>query len=101
LKRTHLLAWQHLLVLLVELAEIHQLLAFELVDLDAAGALAELVADVSSYPLMHRAVNGKPTSQKWLSVSSFAALLLFLVPPVVALVFLLLGASSTKPPSAS
>jgi hypothetical protein len=47
LKRTHLLAWQHLLVLFVELAEIHQLLAFELVDLDAAGALAKLVADVS------------------------------------------------------
>jgi hypothetical protein len=46
-KATHFLSWKHLVVLLVKLAEIHELLAFELVDLDAAGALAELDADVS------------------------------------------------------
>jgi len=46
-KGTHLLAWQHLVVLFVKLAEIYQLLPLELVDLDAAGALAELDANVS------------------------------------------------------
>jgi hypothetical protein len=46
-KRTHLLPRKHLIVLLVKLPNVHQLLSFELVNLYAAGALAELNANVS------------------------------------------------------
>jgi len=34
-EQTHLFAWKHLIVLFVELADVDQLLAFELIDLNA------------------------------------------------------------------